>query len=80
MYGDANGDGLVNSKDVVLLRQHIVAKDPLTGVSTLAVEKGADCNGDGEVNSKDVVLLRQYIVAKDPITGDSSVVLGPEKN
>ena len=77
LYGDANGDGLVNTRDIVLIRQYVAAKDPYTGISTVEVCTGADANGDGQINTRDVVLVRQYVAAKDPITGESSVVLGP---
>lgn len=79
IYGDANGDGVINTKDIILLRRHIAAKDPATGESAVTVSAGADANGDGVVNTKDIILLRHYIAAKDPLTGESSVVLGPKK-
>ena len=77
VYGDANNDGLVSLKDVLLLRQHLANRDPDTGVSTVAVEAGADANGDGVINLKDVLLLRKYLANRDPSTGESTVVLGP---
>ena len=79
VYGDANGDGVVNTKDIILIRRHVAAKDPVTGVSTIAVQAGADANGDGLVNTKDIILVRRHVAARDPVTGESSIVLGPEK-
>lgn len=79
VYGDANGDGIVNTKDIILIRRHVAAKDPVTGESTVAVQAGADANGDGIVNTKDIILVRRHVAAKDPVTGESSVVLGPTK-
>ena len=76
-YGDANGDGEINTKDIILIRRYVAAKDPITGISTIEVSTGADANGDGEINTKDIILVRRYVAAKDPTTGESSVVLGP---
>jgi hypothetical protein len=57
--GDVTGDGVVNGKDVVLLRQY------LAGWSSVSLNSSqissADVTGDGVVNGKDVVLLRQYL-------------------
>ena len=77
IYGDVNGDGVINTKDVILLRKYIAAKNPITGECDVEISAGADANGDGVINTKDVILLRKYIAAKDPITGESNVVLGP---
>ena len=55
--GDANGDGLVTLKDILLLRK-IVA-----GVETLpdSYIANADVNGDGYVTLKDILLLRKVV-------------------
>ena len=79
IYGDANDDGLINGKDVVLVRRYIAGYDYDTGISSVTVGRGADTNGDGTVNGKDVVLLRKYIASYDYDTGMSTVVLGPKK-
>ena len=65
-YGDCNGDGTVNGKDLILLRQS------LAGWDVELDEAAADCNGDGEVNGKDLILLRQYLAGWD-------VTLGPRE-
>ena len=54
--GDVNGDGMINLKDVVMLRRFIaggwgIEVDPRT----------ADVNSDGTINLKDAVMLRRYI-------------------
>lgn len=77
VYGDANGDGVVNTKDIILIRRHVAAKDPLTGISSVEVFEGADANGDSAINTKDIILVRRHVAAKDPLTGESSVLLGP---
>ena len=55
--GDANGDGLVTLKDVLLLRR-VVA-----GVATLpeVYADNADVNRDGIVTLKDILLLRKVV-------------------
>ena len=77
IFGDANGDGVVNGKDVILLRQYMANYDFSTNTSTVTVCAGADANGDGAINGADVLLLRQYMADFDYDTGKSSVVLGP---
>ena len=57
--GDANGDGSVNMKDVLALRQY------LAGMTALCSEPHADANGDGSVNMKDVLCLRRYLAGFD---------------
>ena len=53
--GDVTGDGVVNMKDVLLLRKY------LAGIIKEIDENLADCNRDGNVNMKDVLLLRKYL-------------------
>ncbi len=65
-YGDANGDGTINIRDVALLQQYI------TGWEVTLNEANADANGDGTINIRDVALLQQYITGWD-------VTLGPTK-
>ncbi|MBQ7603654.1 MAG: hypothetical protein IJU75_01745, partial [Clostridia bacterium] len=63
LYGDANGDGTVDSMDLTVVRQYLA--DPTAGASA-----GADANGDGSVDSMDLTLIRQYLA-------DPSTQLGP---
>jgi len=66
VIGDASGDGIVNSLDLILLRKHIVGyvdsitgvKEVQTGVNMLSV----DINDDRNINSLDLVLMRKIIV------------------
>ena len=65
LYGDANGDGVINMKDVLVVRKHI---------ADLPVEldlAAADVNRDKSVNMKDVLALRQ-IVAYGNIYGEQN--------
>jgi hypothetical protein len=56
--GDINGDGKINTIDAIMLAQHIVGVNLLTGDALLA----ADINGDGKINTIDAIVLAQYIV------------------
>ena len=77
-YGDANGDGVVNGQDVVLLRKFMANYNYDTQTFTEIVFAGADANGDGKINGQDVVLLRRYMANYDYDTGISTVPLGPQ--
>ncbi|TYQ16653.1 UNVERIFIED_CONTAM: Endopolygalacturonase [Acetivibrio alkalicellulosi] len=60
LYGDLNGDNLVNSTDCVLLRRYL-----LEIISEFPCENGlmaADMNRDGKINSIDYVLLRRHVL------------------
>ena len=77
LYGDANGDGIVNGKDVLLLRRYMANYDYDTGASSIEVYPGGDANGDGVINGKDVLLMRRYMANYDYDTGMSTIILGP---
>lgn len=55
IYGDATGDGLVDTSDISLLRCWLTSKIVMTAGSPAAV--AADANRDGVVDSNDVTLL-----------------------
>ena len=56
MLGDANGDGSVTVKDLVILRTYMVDNSQNINVSNI------DMNDDGAVTTKDLVLLRKALV------------------
>ena len=57
--GDANGDGKINSKDVVAIMKAIV------GIKVKGYNEGAaDFDGNGKINSKDVIAVMRFIVAQ----------------
>ena len=56
-YGDANGDGTVNMKDLTVLRRMLASGDVILSV----VNGNPDANGDGEVNLIDVIFLHRYL-------------------
>jgi hypothetical protein len=59
--GDANGDGIINSADVVYLINYLFKGGP----PPVPLEAG-DANGDGIVNSADVVYLINYLFKGGP--------------
>jgi hypothetical protein len=55
VFGDINGDGTANNKDVVTLFKY------LSGGDVKVNEDALDCNGDGQINNKDIVSLFKYV-------------------
>lgn len=53
VYGDVNGDGAVNSKDLTRLMKYVAGEN--VGIYD------ADINSDGTVNAKDLTRLMKYI-------------------
>ena len=56
IVGDANGDGIFNSSDLVLVFQAGEYEDAVAGNSTFAE---GDWNGDGDFTTADLVLAFQ---------------------
>lgn len=56
VLGDLNGDKLVNTTDVIMLRRHIAG-----GYEQNINELAADNNADGIANTLDIIRLRRYI-------------------
>ena len=54
--GDVNNDGVVDLKDVILIRRFIVG-----GWDVDVDTEAADVNNDGVVDLKDVILIRRFI-------------------
>ncbi len=54
--GDASGDGVLNLRDVVLIRRYLAG-----GWDVEIDAAAADVDGDGEATTQDVVLLSRYI-------------------
>jgi len=59
--GDTNGDGIINSADVVYLINYLFKGGP----APVPMEAG-DCNCDGIINSADVVYLINYLFKGGP--------------
>ncbi len=78
--GDLNGDKVIDSFDVVLMRKAVI--DVFTGKPTPAA---ADVNGDGTVRMDDLVLLQNYVLNTvgefpKPIETTTTVTTTTKKN
>lgn len=58
MLGDVNGDGLVKSKDYMMIKNYIMGTLELSEVE----KKAADVNKDGEIKSKDYMMIKNHIM------------------
>ncbi len=76
VYGDCNGDDVINGMDVTRLLRYMATFNPITDTSSIEISAGADCNGDGVLNGMDVTRLLRYLASYNPITGESTVTLG----
>jgi hypothetical protein len=64
MSGDANGDGAINTSDVVYLINYLFISGPVPQ----SLEAG-DANCDGNINGSDVVYLLNYLFINGPPPG-----------
>lgn len=65
LYGDANGDGVIDLKDLLTISRYLGGQAEQMNYSC------ADVNGDGVVDKKDVQVLKKYLAEWD-------VTLGPD--
>ena len=56
--GDANGDGNINSADLLKIRQHLLEINILTG----PYYEASNVNGDDAINSADLLRVRQHLL------------------
>lgn len=66
--GDLDGDGIVNTKDIVLLRRDIAG-----GYDQKVNSAAGDVDNNGERNTRDIILVRRYVA------GGYGVELVPSK-
>jgi len=59
IYGDLNGDGLLNSKDMLYLKRHILGISTLSGTFASAADINRASDG---INSKDMLYLKRQIL------------------
>ena len=70
LYGDANGDGKINSRDVITIMRYIVDKTTSIDVQAANVMKSSYDDSDrAEINARDVITLMKYIVGENIILG-----------
>lgn len=55
--GDVNGDGKINSADLMKIVKHLVGTSPLNEMLQIA----ADCTFDGNINSADLMKIVKYL-------------------
>lgn len=56
LKGDVNGDGVVDSGDIIALKRIIEGLDP--------PNPRADVNGDGKIDQADIDMVKQIILAQ----------------
>lgn len=56
IYGDVNGDGKVNSRDLLAIQKNNIRVAGLSGVYSTA----ADVNRDGKINSRDLLAVQKH--------------------
>ncbi|MBQ3865396.1 MAG: hypothetical protein II776_00725, partial [Clostridia bacterium] len=71
MYGDATGDGKIDTADLIRLANVLADPNVEHGL-------GADADADGDVTEADLALLLEYLAAFDFGENESSVKLGPK--
>lgn len=59
VYGDLNGDGLVNKKDSLFMKMYLADN------ATVIDMQAADVYADGSINKKDSLYLKQYLAGLD---------------
>lgn len=68
VYGDVDGNGKINNRDLGLLQQHLNDVDLTVEINLTA----CDVDDNGKINNRDLGLLQQYL-------NDYDVTLGPKQ-
>ena len=66
IYGDANGDGKIDSRDAVVIKKYVA------GFTGFAIDlEASDVNADGKVDTRDAVKILKKIVGFDVTLGEA---------
>ena len=64
-YGDATGNGKIDSADLLAIQRHLLEKANITDKHKL---KAADATGNGKVDSADLLAIQKHLLGKTNIT------------
>lgn len=64
IYGDVDGDGSINAKDLLIIRKYLLKEKTVTGVYLEA----AKLNRGTNVSAKDLLILRKYLLGTKEIS------------
>jgi len=64
IFGDLNSDGIINSADLLKMRQHLLETNKLNGVYEVAANTTRDNTG---INSADLLKMRQHLLETSSI-------------
>ncbi len=79
LKGDVNGDGHVNSQDVIVMRNYFANLDYKTGISSVEINNdNANMNGDQDISLHDLYLLRKFVVDGEYDTGEEEETIEGE--
>ena len=57
--GDANGDGKINSADLLTIQKHLLSVKKITDTNKI---NSSDSNGDGKINSADLLKIQKHLL------------------
>ena len=58
-YADSNGDGIINSGDLLKIQKHLLNVVPITDPNFISA---ADVTKDGTINSGDLLKIQKYLL------------------
>ena len=64
VLGEINGDGEINSGDLLTVKKHLLGNPKITDGAKL---KALDVNRDGEINSGDLLSVKKYLLGNNNI-------------